>query len=135
MSWFLRRASLHIVNQSSVPTLVKKLKLVETPNSESQAVAAEVEGDQHWNHNVTIELTIVPGLTIGTQQTHAEVIADRAQAVLECISKNHPAVYKPHVGELIKALADEKHPKLVQCCAQALAAVVRLDGSLAPTEK
>ncbi|KAF8605742.1 cohesin-associated protein Pds5 [Ceratobasidium sp. AG-I] len=114
MSWFLRRASLHIVNQSSIPTLVKKLKLVETPNSESQAVAAEVEG---------------------TQQTHAEVIADRAQAVLECISKNHPAVYKPHVGELIKALADEKHPKLVQCCAQALASVVRFDGSLAPTEK
>lgn len=45
MSWFLRRASLHIVNQSSVPTLVKKLKLVETPNSESQAVVAGLTGD------------------------------------------------------------------------------------------
>ncbi|QRV81905.1 sister chromatid cohesion protein [Ceratobasidium sp. AG-Ba] len=114
MSWFLRRASLHIVNQSSVPTLVKKLRLADTPNSESQAVAGEVEG---------------------VQQTHAEIIADRAQDLLECISKYHPAVYKPHVGELIKALADEKHPKLMQYCAQALAAVVRLDGSLAPTEK
>ncbi|KAG8727483.1 hypothetical protein FRC12_022466, partial [Ceratobasidium sp. 428] len=114
MSWFLRRASLHIVNQSSVPTLVKKLRLADTPNSESQAVAGDIEG---------------------VQQTHAEIIADRAQSLLECISKFHPAVYKPHVGELIKALADEKHPKLMQYCAQALASVVRLDGTLAPTEK
>ncbi|KAG9103997.1 hypothetical protein FRC06_006261 [Ceratobasidium sp. 370] len=114
MSWFLRRASLHIVNQSSVPTLVKRLKLADAPNSESQAVAGDMEG---------------------VQQTHAEIIADRAQSLLECISKYHPAIYKPHVGELVKALADEKHPKLMQYCAQALAAVVRLDGTLAPTEK
>ncbi|KAG8679334.1 hypothetical protein FRC08_017041 [Ceratobasidium sp. 394] len=45
MSWFLRRASLHIVNQSSVPTLVKKLRLADTPNSESQAVAGDIEGE------------------------------------------------------------------------------------------
>ncbi|CAE6450661.1 unnamed protein product, partial [Rhizoctonia solani] len=69
------------------------------------------------------------------QQTHAEIIADRAQSVLECMSKFNPTVYSPHVAELIKALADEKHPRLVQCCTQALAAVVRTDNSLAPTEK
>jgi sister-chromatid-cohesion protein PDS5 len=51
------------------------------------------------------------------------------------MSKFNPAVYSPHVAELVKALADEKHPRLVQCCTQALAGVVRLDNSLAPTEK
>ncbi|ELU44304.1 cohesin-associated protein Pds5 [Rhizoctonia solani AG-1 IA] len=63
-----------------------------------------------------------------------QIIADRAQSVLECMSKFNPTVYSPHVAELIKALADEKHPRLVQCCTQALAAVVRTDNSLAPTE-
>ncbi|CAE6505628.1 unnamed protein product [Rhizoctonia solani] len=94
MSWFLRRASLHIVNQSSIPILVKKLKLADQPNTESQSLS-----------------------------------------VLECMSKFNPAVYSPHVAELIKALADEKHPRLVQYCTQALAAIVSLDDSLAPTEK
>ncbi|QRW23437.1 sister chromatid cohesion protein [Rhizoctonia solani] len=84
MSWFLRRASLHIVNQSSIPTLVKKLKLSDQPNTESQSLVG-MGGDEG--------------------------------------------------NELIKALADEKHPRLVQCCTQALAAVVRTDNSLAPTEK
>ncbi|KAH7345730.1 cohesin-associated protein Pds5 [Rhizoctonia solani] len=116
MSWFLRRASLHIVNQSSIPILVKKLKLADQPNTESQSLIG-VGGDE------------------GSQQTHAEIIADRAQSVLECMSKFNPAVYSPHVAELIKALADEKHPRLVQYCTQALAAIVSLDNSLAPTEK
>ncbi|CAE6488948.1 unnamed protein product [Rhizoctonia solani] len=115
MSWFLRRASLHIVNQSSIPTLVKKLKLADQPNTESQSLVG-MGGDEG-------------------SQPHAEMIADRAQSVLECMSKFNPAVYSPHVAELIKALADEKHPRLVQYCTQALAAVVRLDSSLAPTEK
>ncbi|CAE6427478.1 unnamed protein product [Rhizoctonia solani] len=119
MSWFLRRASLHIVNQSSIPTLVKKLKLTDQPNTESQSLAG-MGGDEG---------------TYYLQQTHAEVIADRAQSVLECMSKFNPAVYSPHVAELVKALADEKHPRLVQCCTQALAGAVRLDNSLAPTEK
>ncbi|CAE6457598.1 unnamed protein product [Rhizoctonia solani] len=119
MSWFLRRASLHIVNQSSIPTLVKKLKFADQPNTESQSLVG-AGGDEGKYY---------------PQQTHAEVIADRAQSVLECMSKFNPAVYSPHVAELVKALADEKHPRLVQCCTQALAAVVRLDNSLAPTEK
>ncbi|CAE6417041.1 unnamed protein product [Rhizoctonia solani] len=116
MSWFLRRASLHIVNQSSIPTLVKKLKLADQPNTESQSLVG-TGGDE------------------SSQQTHAEIIADRAQSVLECMSKFNPAVYAPHVAELVKALADEKHPRLVQYCTQALAAIVSLDSSLAPTEK
>ncbi|KDN48299.1 hypothetical protein RSAG8_02891, partial [Rhizoctonia solani AG-8 WAC10335] len=107
MSWFLRRASLHIVNQSSIPTLVKKLKLADQPNTDSQSLVG-ISGDE------------------GSQQTHAEIIADRAQSVLECMSKFNPAVYSPHVAELVKALADEKHPRL---------AIVSLDSSLAPAEK
>lgn len=137
MSWFLRRASLHIVNQSSIPTLVKKLRAVDQPNTESQSLVAMggEDGAINFSQNPIDKLTQYTLAHLGTQQTHAEIIADRAQAVLDCMSKYHPAIYTPHVGELVKALADEKHPKLVQCCAQALAAVVRLDGSLAPTEK
>lgn len=48
MSWFLRRASLHIVNQSSIPTLVKKLRLADQPNSESQALVSMAGDDGRY---------------------------------------------------------------------------------------
>ncbi|KAF8675027.1 Cohesin-associated protein pds5 [Rhizoctonia solani] len=100
MSWVLRRASLHIVNQSSIPTLVKKLKLSDQPNTESQSLVG-MGGDEGKYYPL--------------------------------ISRSLLTELNP--SELIKALADEKHPRLVQCCTQALAAVVRTDNSLAPTEK
>jgi len=94
MSVLLRRASLRIVNQSSIPTLVKRVQ----------------KGD-------------------GQSSTH------NAQTILTYISKHCPALYKPHVGELAKAIADEKNDILVVLSLQALAAVVKWDDKLAPHDK
>ncbi|KAK7046668.1 sister chromatid cohesion protein pds5 [Favolaschia claudopus] len=55
--------------------------------------------------------------------------------LLTYISKNQPALYKSHIAELTKGIADEKHSKVVEVALQALAAVVRWDKSLAPTDR
>lgn len=98
MTIILRRASLRIVNQSSVPTLVKR-----------------VQKDD--------------GKTESQSSTH------HAHTVLTYTSKHCPALYKPHVGELAKAIADEKNALLVEVSLQALAAVVKWDDKLAPQDK
>lgn len=104
MTIFLRRSSLHLINQSSVPTLVKRLQ------------KGDPTGDGH-----------------GTSQ--AQLSANNAQAVLTAMSKHCPALYKPHITELTKAIADEKNPRLVEVSLQALAAVAEWDEKLAPTDK
>lgn len=104
MSTLLRRSSLRFINQSSLPTLIKRLQ------------KGDPAGDGH-----------------GTSQ--AQLSANNAEAVLVYISKHCPALYKPHVPELTKAIADEKNPRLVEVCLQALAAVVKWDEKLAPTDK
>ncbi|KAF8999085.1 armadillo-type protein [Cyathus striatus] len=98
MNILLRRASYRIVNQSSVPTLIKRMQ-----KGSTTSVAGE--------------------------------IATYAQRLLAFTSKHSPAVFKPHIGELTKAIADEKHVKLVEVCLQALAGVVRWDEKLAPSDK
>jgi len=90
MTLFLRRATLHIVNQSSVPTLIKRIQRT---------------GSKH------------------------------AQTLLTYISKHCPALYKPHISELTKAIADEKSPRLVEAGMQALAAVSQSDEALAVNDK
>jgi hypothetical protein len=54
---------------------------------------------------------------------------------LKFASKHSPALYKPHVGELVKAIADEDNTRLVEVCLQALAALARWDDSLAPIDR
>lgn len=98
MTTLLRRASLRIVNQSSIPTLIKR-------------VQKGVDG-----------------------QAHAQA-ALYAQTWLTCISKNHPALYQQHIGELSKAIADERNPSLVEVCLQALSAAAQSDKKLAPSDK
>lgn len=100
MSIFLRRASLRILNQSSIPTLVKRVQ----------------KGD-------------------GNATSQAHLVADNAQTLLTFTSKHYPAVYKSHVGELTKAIADEKNPRLVEVSLQALSAVVGWDNKLAPSDR
>jgi hypothetical protein len=51
------------------------------------------------------------------------------------VSKHQPGLYKTHIGELVKGVADEKHPKVVEVALQALAAVVRLDEKVVPGDK
>ncbi|EIW77089.1 cohesin-associated protein Pds5 [Coniophora puteana RWD-64-598 SS2] len=93
MSIFLRRATLRLVNTSSVPTLLKRVA----------------------SHQ---------------QNTNAHA---HARTVLTYVSKHCPALFKPHVSELAKALAEkgERNAGLVEVGLMALAAVVRWDGSLA----
>lgn len=104
MTTFLRKSSLYIVNQSSIPTLVKRLQ------------RGDPTGD-------------------GYGTSSAQLSANNAQALLTVISKHCPALYKPHIGELSKAIAEEKNPRLVEVCLQALAASVRWDEKLAPTDR
>jgi sister-chromatid-cohesion protein PDS5 len=37
----------------------------------------------------------------------------KAHAILTSISKHCPVIYKAHLGELTKAIADERGPRLV----------------------
>ncbi|KAG5654557.1 hypothetical protein H0H81_000082 [Sphagnurus paluster] len=89
----LRRSSLSLVNQSSVPTLIKRM---------------------YKGHGQT---------------------SDHSKVLLTYISKHSPAFYKPHIGELTKAIADEKNTPLVETCLHALAGVLKWDNKLMPTDK
>lgn len=100
MSIIVRRASLDIINQSSIPTLVKRIQK-----------ASEHKGKDK------------------------NASARHAHTILTYVSKHCPGLYKPHVGELVKAIADEKNGMLVEICLQALSAVVRWDEKLAPHDK
>ena len=93
MQILLRRASLRTLNQSSVPTLIKRIQ----------------KG-------------------VGVTATHA-------QTLLVFVSKHQPALLQPHLGELTKAIADDKNAVLVEAALQALAAVAKWDSTLAPTDK
>lgn len=104
MTIFLRRGSLRLVNQSSVPTLIKTVQ------------KGDPDGDGH-----------------GTSQS--QLSANNAQTVLTFISHHCPSLYKPHVTELVKAIADEKNSRLVEVALQALSALTQWDKSLIPTDK
>lgn len=101
MTVLLRRASLRIVNQSSIPTLVKHVQKVDGNRKKRQGQSS----------------------------------AHHAQTLLTYMSKHCPALYKPHVGELVKAISDEKNPILVEVSLQALAAVAKWDDTLAPQDR
>jgi sister chromatid cohesion protein PDS5 len=98
MTTFLRRASLTIVNQSSIPTLLKR-------------VQKGVEGGVHLQG------------------------AQHAQTWLVYISKHNPAMYKLHVAELVKTIADERSSESVDISLQALSAVAQWDANLIPHDK
>lgn len=100
MAALLRRSSPWLLNQSSIPTLIKRVQ------------------KGHGN---------------STSQSHET--ASYAQTLLTYISKHSPALYKPHISELTKAIADEKNTTLVEVCLRALAGVVKWDPKLAPTDK
>ncbi|KAI0264684.1 armadillo-type protein [Gloeopeniophorella convolvens] len=104
MGTVLRRASLRLINQSSVPSLLRHLQ------------RGDPTGDGY-----------------GTSQ--AQLLANNSQAILSSISKHCPSIYKAHIGELTKAIADEKNPRLVEVCLQALASLTNWDEKLAPGDK
>ncbi|KAJ7039761.1 armadillo-type protein [Mycena alexandri] len=97
MNGIVRQASLRILNQSSIPTLIKRLQ-------------KSLKNDN-------------------------EVASENALKLLTFVSKHIPALYKSHIGELVKGVADEKLPRLVEMSLQALAAIVRWDEKVAPNDK
>ncbi|TFK20656.1 cohesin-associated protein Pds5 [Coprinopsis marcescibilis] len=97
---FLRRASYRILNQSSIPSLLKRV-----------------------------------AKSYGSTAGHLIQASNHARILLTFVSKYSPALYKPHVAELVKAISDEKNIQLAEVGLQALAGLVKYDGSLAPTER
>ena len=92
MTILVRRAMLRIVNQSSIPTLIKRIQ-------------------------------------------KSAPSAKHAQQLMTFVSKHCPILYKPHVSELTKAIADEKNVMLVEVGMHALAAVAKADESKAALDK
>lgn len=91
----LRKHCLHIVNQSSIPTLVKRIQ-----RHENDAVGAAA-----------------------------------AKKVLLAIAKQCPAIFKVHVAEFSRALAEESNTNLIEVSLRALASVSRWDPSCAPNDQ
>ncbi|KAI0698060.1 armadillo-type protein [Cerioporus squamosus] len=110
MSVFLRRSSLHIVNQSSIPTFVKRVQKGFEPSSVAYSQTQPPEG-------------------------RAQQTAHAAQVWMTYISKHCPAIYKAHIGEFSKAIADERNARLVEVCLHAMAAAAMSDAKLAPSDK
>ncbi|KAF8067855.1 armadillo-type protein [Lyophyllum atratum] len=83
----------------------------------------------------------IPTLIKRVQKGHghssgaAHTTATHAQTLLTFVSKHAPAFYKSHIGELTKAIADEKNPALVETGLHALAGVLQWDSKLFPTDK
>jgi sister-chromatid-cohesion protein PDS5 len=100
MTVLLYRASYRVLNQSSIPTLLKRVQ---------------------------------KGL--GSTISHIRQAALHAVTLLTFVSKHSPSLYRSHVSELTKAIADEKYEELVGVALQALAGVVMWDQTLAPTDK
>ncbi|KAH8116096.1 armadillo-type protein [Phellopilus nigrolimitatus] len=94
-----------------------------------------------WIVNLSSVPTLVKRLQKGDHHTGgkstslAQVMADNAQTLLTTMSKSCPAVYRSHISEFTKAIADEKNPRLVEVCLQALAAVCKNEPGITPSDK
>lgn len=96
MAALLRRSSFRIVNQSSIPTLIRHIQ---------------------------------KGRGSATSQSK------HAQTLLNFVSKHFAAIYKSHIGELVKVISEDTNVTLVEVGLHALAALLRWDGKLAPTDR
>lgn len=65
----------------------------------------------------------------------AEKIAENARLLMTKISKHRPSLYKMHIAQLSKAIADDKDARLLETALQALASVLKWDPNLAPTDR
>ncbi|KAJ7357896.1 hypothetical protein DFH08DRAFT_847475 [Mycena albidolilacea] len=94
----------------------------------------------------TLNSGIAPTMNLNLRQSSLRILnhackkssslaADNALKLLTFMSKHQPGLYRTHIGELVKGVADEKHPKVVAVALQALAAVVRLDEKVVPGNK
>lgn len=97
----LRRSSFLLLNQSSIPVLLRRIS---------------------------------KGCTDATSNS-SRSSPDQAHFLLKFISKHVPALYKAHLGELMKFLGEDKNAGIVETCLHALAGVFAWDKSLIPTDK
>jgi len=109
MTLILRRSTYWILNQSAIPTFLKRLQKVSGPRPS--------------------EVNPVPN----TKSGHA---ATNALTLLTVVAKHSPALLKLHVGELSKLIASgetdgKKGAVAVEVALMALANVVRWDEKLA----
>ncbi|KAI0747029.1 armadillo-type protein [Daedaleopsis nitida] len=125
MSVFLRRSSLHIVNQSSIPTLIKRVQKGSDPLS--SVAFSQTQPSANQSFSVFASGNEPEGRT---QQT-----AHAAQLWMTYMSKHCPALYQSHIGEFSKAIADERNARLVEVCLHALAAAAMADAKVAPSDK
>lgn len=126
MSTFLRRATLHIVNPSSIPTFVKRMQ----KGFEPSAVAYSQTQTQTLGQTFSMF-----SAGAGEPEGRAQHAAHSAQLWMAYVSKHCPTLYKAHVGEFTKAIADERNARLVEACLHALAAAAAADAKLAPSDK
>ncbi|EIW55568.1 uncharacterized protein TRAVEDRAFT_73422 [Trametes versicolor FP-101664 SS1] len=130
MSIFLRRCTLHLVNPSAVPTFIKRVQ----KGFEPSAVAYSQTQTQTLGQTFSMFVGST-GAGSSEPEGRAQHAAHSAQLWLTHISKHCPALYKAHIGEFSKAIADERNARLVEACLHALAAAAAWDEKLAPTDK
>ncbi|KAI0824810.1 armadillo-type protein [Trametes gibbosa] len=126
MSTFLRRATLHILNPSSIPTFIKRMQ----KGFEPSAIAYSQTQTQTLGQTFSM---FTAGA--GEPEGRAQHAAHSAQLWMSYVSKHCPALYSAHVGEFTKAIADERNARLVETCLHALATAAAWDPKLAPSDK
>lgn len=135
MSTFMRRATLHIVNQSCIPTFLKRIQPQKSSSSSHSQSHPSTSTSTHSTSN--------------SSSTTAD--EEHARQWLVYMAKHNPAMYKLHVAELGKvvASADERNAQsgksgsgsgsgsegVVEVALQALATVVEWDDKLVPNDK
>ncbi|KZO98450.1 hypothetical protein CALVIDRAFT_495831 [Calocera viscosa TUFC12733] len=82
-----------------------------------------------------VNITSVPPLVKALQRSDNDLVRKHISALLSKVSKFNPAVLKPHVAELAKALAGETSELLAEVSLQALSSVFVDDPAMAPSDK
>lgn len=100
----IRKSSFWVVNQSSIPYLVRRMQ----------------KGD-------------LASFSKPTDQ--GQQMAVHAHTVLTIVCKQCPALFRPHVAEFLKALAEEPDPIFTEVYLHALSAATQADKTLAPFDK
>uniref|UniRef100_D8QDI4 Uncharacterized protein n=1 Tax=Schizophyllum commune (strain H4-8 / FGSC 9210) TaxID=578458 RepID=D8QDI4_SCHCM len=105
MSIFLRRSSLRIINTSSIPTLLRRMR-------------AGADGSDRRKSNAA--------------QLQARISAEHARTVLRYVSKHAPALFMPHAAALGAIVSKSEDAAVLETGLQALAALAMHDETLAP---
>ncbi|KZT61710.1 cohesin-associated protein Pds5 [Calocera cornea HHB12733] len=82
-----------------------------------------------------VNVTSIPALVKTLQRSDNGLVRKHTSMLLSKVSKFNPALLKPHVGELAKALAGEASEALAEVSLQALSSVFVDDPALAPSDR